>query len=257
MNKKMPVLFVGHGSPMNAIEDNEYAKAWAAAGKQIGKPDVILSLSAHWYTRGIKTSDLETPKQVYDMYGFPDELYHVSYPVKGSPETARRIADLAGPSLKVDNSWGIDHGTWSVLCHMFPEADIPVIQMSIDANSGAEAHYELGRKLAPLREEGVLIFGSGNVVHNLSRVNWNQNGGGEPWALEFDRYIRDSILKGDHQSVIHFEQAGAPAKAAVPTPDHFLPLLYTLGASRTEDKITVFSESCTMGSLSMTSYLFE
>jgi 4,5-DOPA dioxygenase extradiol len=254
MNHKMPVLFVGHGSPMNAIEDNRFAAYWRELGNQISRPQVILSVSAHWCTGGSLVADSAEPKMVYDMYGFPDELYHVKYPVKGSPETARRILALTGPSVKVDNSWGIDHGTWSVLCRMFPKADIPVLQLSVDAHSEAAYHYELGKKLAPLRESGVLILGSGNIVHNLGRVEWGMDGG-QPWAEEFDRLIKDKILKGQHKDIIHYERMGASAKLSVPTPDHFNPLLYILGASSAEDKVTVFNESCTMGSMSMTSYL--
>jgi len=255
MNHKMPVLFVGHGSPMNAIEDNRYAKTWKEIGKDIIRPEVILSVSAHWYTNGTLVSDTVDPKTVYDMYGFPDELYRVKYPVKGSPETARRILELAGSSVKVDNTWGIDHGTWSVLCRMFPEADIPVLQLSVDSHAHAETHYELGKRLTPLRDSGVLILGSGNVVHNLGMINWSMDGG-ESWAEEFDKHIKDNILKGKHQDIMNYDRAGASARLAVPTPDHFYPLLYVLGASKPDDKVTIFNESCVMGSLSMTSYLF-
>lgn len=256
MKKRMPVLFAGHGTPMNAIEQNEYTETWTRIGKQLEKPRVILSVSAHWYTEGTRISDTEEPQQIYDMYGFPNELYQLSYPVKGSPADARRAAELIGPSVITDNSWGIDHGTWSVLCHMFPEADIPVLQLSVNGHAKPQELYEIGKRLSPLREEGVLIFGSGNVVHHLGRVNWSM-GGGEPWALEFDHYVRNNILLGNHADVIRYENAGPSAKLAVPTPDHFYPLLYVLGASDAKDNITVFNDSCTLGSLSMTGYLFE
>ncbi|MBP6492137.1 MAG: 4,5-DOPA dioxygenase extradiol [Clostridia bacterium] len=254
--KKMPILFVGHGSPMNAIEDNEYSKQWSELGNQITKPEAILAVSAHWYTHGIFTSDVSDPKLVYDMYGFPEELYQVKYDVKGSPEVADLTKDLIGDSVKVDNSWGIDHGAWSVLKHIYPNADIPVVQLSIDGNSSAASHYRLGQKIASLRESGVMILGSGNVVHNLGRVNWGMKGGYD-WAMEFDNYIKSSILAGNHEDVIHYENAGASARPAFPTPEHFYPLLYVLGASDPEDKITVFNDSCTLGSMSMTGYLFE
>lgn len=256
MMNKMPVIFVGHGSPMNAIDDNEYSRAWAMLGSRIGRPEAILSLSAHWYTNGTRITDDPEPKQIYDMYGFPEELYQVEYPAKGSPEIAHHAMNLIGHSVSIDNTWGIDHGTWSVLCRMFPDADIPVIQMSIDSYSDAETHYEIGKKLAALRERGILILGSGNIVHNLMRIEWDMNGG-QPWATEFDRYIRENILSRNHQEIICYEHAGPSAKLAVPTPDHFYPLLYVLSATGPNDKVTVFNDSCTLGSLSMTSYLFE
>jgi 4,5-DOPA dioxygenase extradiol len=256
MSKRMPALFIGHGSPMNAIENNEYTKAWEEIGKQIAKPEAILSISAHWYTKGTKISDAPKPKVIYDMYGFPDALYHVNYQPDGSPKLAHDTISLISREVKPDNSWGIDHGTWSVLCRMFPKADIPVYQMSVDADADFETHFKIGRELASLRDSGVMILGSGNVVHNLSRVNWDMQGG-YPWALEFDEYVKKEIVTGQYDDVLDYSKAGPSAALAFNTPDHFDPLLYILGASNQSDKLTVFNDSCTLGALSMTCYLFE
>jgi 4,5-DOPA dioxygenase extradiol len=256
MSEKMPALFVGHGSPMNAIEDNNYSVIWSEIGEKITKPEAILSVSAHWNTDGIRISDEAKPKMVYDMYGFPDELYRVKYPAEGSPELARLAKSLLGDSVKIDNTWGIDHGTWSVLRRMYPKCDVPVFQLSVDYRAGAAAHYEIGKKIAALRQKGVMIFGSGNVVHNLERIKWDMKGG-QPWAEEFDLYIKEKILEGNHQDIIHYEKAGSAARLSFTTPEHFHPLLCVLGAVDESDSITIFNNSCTMGSLSMTSYLFE
>lgn len=256
MSERMPALFVGHGSPMNAIEDNEYSNSWEEIGKHIAKPEAILSVSAHWFTKGTKITDAPKPKVVYDMYGFPDALYRINYQPNGSPELAHKTMSLISSEVKIDNSWGIDHGTWSVLCRMYPKADIPVFQLSVDENASAETHFNIGRELASLRDEGVMIFGSGNVVHNLSQVNWDMEGG-YSWALEFDEYIKDKIISGQYDSVLDYSKAGSSAELAFHTPDHFNPLLYVLGASNKSDKLTVLNDSCTLGALSMTSYLFE
>ena len=253
----MPVLFIGHGSPMNAIESNTFTQAWADAASKVHKPEAILCISAHWYTDGSRVNDEAKPRLVYDMYGFPDPLYKVSYPAPGAPGPARRTKELVGLGTVIDNGWGIDHGTWSVLCHMFPEADIPVYQLSVDASKGAQAQYEIGRKLSALRESGVLILGSGNVVHNLARVNWDMMEGGYAWAEEFDGYIKQRILAGRFEDVINYQSAGESARTAFYTPDHFYPLLYVLGAARDGDEVSVFNDSCVMGSLSMTCYLFK
>jgi 4,5-DOPA dioxygenase extradiol len=242
---------------MNAIEENEYSTNWSRIAREIRRPDAILSISAHWYTAGTKIMNTETPKMVYDIYGFPDNLYQVKYPAKGCPEAAKLAAGLIKTHVMIDNSWGIDHGTWSVLRHMYPNADIPVFQISIDSLAGASAHYRIGQELAALRENGVMILGSGNVVHNLSRINWEMEGGNS-WAIQFDKYIKEKIVNRKHEYVVHYNHGNdISAKLAVPTPDHFYPLLYVLGATDEEDKLTVFNDSCTMGALSMTSYLFE
>lgn len=256
MLNKMPVIFVGHGSPMNAIEDNIYSRTWKEIAEKIPKPKIILSVSAHWFTRGIRVSDAEKPEIIYDMYGFPEELYRVSYAAPGAPETARETVKLMSSKVEIDNSWGIDHGIWSVLCRMYPEADIPVFQLSVDQTASAEEHFKIGKEIGALREKGVLILGSGNVVHNLSKVNFGMQGG-YPWAETFDGYIKDKIIKGQYKSVIDYRAASEWSEQAFHTPEHFYPLLFVLGASRQEDKLTVFNNSCTLGALSMTGYLFE
>lgn len=256
MSERMPAIFVGHGSPMNAIEDNRFTAAWTEFALRIPKPSAILSVSAHWFTQGTKITDSPRPKVVYDMYGFPEELYHVVYRPAGMPELAREAKILIGREVKIDNSWGIDHGTWSVLCRMYPKADIPVFQLSVDASAEARTHFEIGAAIGALRDRGVMILGSGNVVHNLSEINWKMEGG-YPWALEFDRYIKDKVKNGQYGDVIDYKNAGESAKLAFYLPDHFDPLLYVLGAARKDDRLTVFNDKCTLGSLSMTCYLFE
>lgn len=255
MTNRMSVVFVGHGSPMNAIENNAYSRAWSALGKSLQKPKAILSISAHWFTRGTKVNDSQDPTLIYDMYGFPEELYQVRYPAPGAPETAHRVKELLGDSISVDNNWGIDHGSWSVLRRMFPAADVPLFQLSVNALLSPAEHYALGKKLKPLRDEGVLIFGSGNIVHNLSRVDWRMTAG-QSWAQEFDQYILRAVQEHKPQDAIDYQFAGNSAQLAVPTMDHFAPLLYILGASDEADTVSVFNADCIFGSLSMTSYLF-
>lgn len=257
MSDRMPALFVGHGSPMNAIEENEYSRNWSRIAKEIKKPDAILSVSAHWYTAGTKVMDTPAPRMVFDIYGFPDKLYQVKYPAKGCPDAARQVPGLTKNPVRIDNSWGIDHGTWSVLRHMYPDADIPVFQLSIDSLAGASDHYRIGQELAALRDSGIMILGSGNVVHNLARINWEMETGNS-WAIQFDKHIKEKIISRKHEYVIHYDHGNdISAMLSIPTPDHFYPLLYVLGASDEKDNLTVFNESCTMGSLSMTSYLFD
>lgn len=254
--KNMPVMFVGHGSPMNAIEENRFSDQWKMLGARLPSPQAILCVSAHWFTHGSKVADSPTPKMIYDMYGFPDELYRVSYQAPGSPHFAGVVKELLGDEVQIDNSWGIDHGTWSVLCRVYPAANIPVFQLSVDKDTTTSDCFRIGSRLRALREQGVLIIGSGNVVHNLARIDWDTEGG-YAWAEEFDGYIKDAILNRGYEKVNHFEQAGAAAALACPTVDHFAPLLYVLGAVDKNDRITVFNNACVLGSLSMTSYLFE
>lgn len=254
--ERMPALFIGHGSPMNAIEDNEYTRNWEKLVCEIPKPKAILSISAHWYTKDTRIMDEEAPRMIYDMYGFPDELYKITYKTKGAPSLAALTRELIKKNVKIDNSWGYDHGTWSILNKMYPQADIPVYQLSVDSSASAKMHFQIGQDLSTLREKGVLILGSGNVVHNLSRINWTMEGG-YPWAIEFDNYIKDKIIKREYQDVIHFDKAGKSAESAFMIPDHFYPLLYVLGASKENDQLSIFNDSCVLGSLSMTSYLFK
>ncbi|MCH3908441.1 MAG: 4,5-DOPA dioxygenase extradiol [Sphaerochaeta sp.] len=251
-NQTMPVLFVGHGSPMNAMEDNQFSAGWTEISKKIPTPKAILCISAHWFTHGLRVNNSPKPKQIYDMYGFPEELYQITWPAPGDPELAGRVAKMTG--AKVDDSWGCDHGAWSVLRRMYPKADIPFFQLSVNRDAPPEKHFALGRTLASLRDEGVLIVGSGDVVHNLSLVDWD-NPGGFPWAEEFDGYVHDAILRGDYQAVVDYRKAGECAEYAFFTPDHFLPILPVLGAAQPGEKVTVFNRQCVMGALSMTSYL--
>jgi 4,5-DOPA dioxygenase extradiol len=256
MVNRMPVVFAGHGSPMNAIEENRFSKGWKGVAKRIPRPRAILSVSAHWQTEGTKISDSKAPKTVYDMYGFPPELYKVNYPVDGCPLLAHEVCDLLGDRVSIDNGWGIDHASWSVLRWMFPMADVPVVQLSIDENAQPREHYELGRMLRPLRDEGILIFASGNIVHNLSMINWNmQDGYG--WANEFNDYVKKKVLAHDTEGLIDYDAAGPCRDNAFLTAEHYCPLLYALGASDDKDQIAVFDDACTLGSISMTGFLFH
>jgi len=228
-----PALFVGHGNPMHAISENAYTRAWRALGASLARPKAILAISAHWYVRGTRVTAMAKPKTIHDFGGFPDELYQVEYPAPGSPELARRVRDLLAPlDVGLDESWGLDHGTWSVLVHMFPAADIPVVQLSIDRTKPASFHHELGARLAPLRGEGVLVLGSGNVVHNLETVAWGDPSAGPyDWAARFDAKVRELLDAKDHASLVDYAKLGPDALLSVPTPDHSLPLLYVAGAS--------------------------
>ena len=251
----MPVLFIGHGSPMNAIEDNEYTKSWTEIARLLPIPKAVLVISAHWYTDGSKVMDSEHPKMIYDMYGFPDELYQVKYPAPGAPEPAHRTKAMITHPVSIDNTWGFDHGNWSVLKHLFPKADLPVYQLSIDYNAALQVHYDIGKELMALRDEGVLIIGSGNVVHNLSRLAYTQAHGFD-WADKFDAHVKQLILNKDYEAVVNIRNTDDNFRLAVPTPEHFIPLLYVLGAVNLEDTIKFYNDSSVYGSLSMTSYLF-
>lgn len=257
MSTRMPVVFSGHGSPMLALEHNEVTRGLRELGDKLlrehGKPRAILAVSAHWYTRGTFVQRTEVPKQIYDMYGFPRELYAFKYPVKGEIALADRVIDLLGSRVSVNNDWGIDHGTWTVLCHMFPEADIPVVQLSVDATLSREQLYEIGQALSPLREEGCLIFASGNVVHNLRRVEWD-NPNGSPACVAFNDAITEYVLARNDKAVMAYE-AVPHAAYAVPTPEHYLPLIYCLGAAEGETP-AVFNRHCELGAIAMTGFIF-
>lgn len=255
--EKMPVIFVGHGDPMIALKINEMTETLKKIGKNIiekhGEPKAILCISAHWYTKDTFIQSTEIPNQVYDMFGFPNELYEVKYPVKGSKELTKDVEKILGNEVKINDDWGIDHGTWTVFVHMFPKAKIPVVQLSVNANLSANKAYKLGEKLAKLREKGYLIVGSGNIVHNLRKIEWD-NPKGTQEADKFDRYILENISKREDEKVIKYEEHEY-SNYAVPTPDHFMPILYILGASQGE-KPYIFNEMRELGSLSMTSYAF-
>ena len=255
----MPAVFIGHGSPMNALEDNIYTQAWQELGKKLPKPKAILCISAHWYTDKTTVSNIEKPKQIYDFYGFPNALYEINYPVKGAPELAKTIKDLLSPIIEIDydNSWGIDHGTWVPIMQMFPDANIPVVQLSIDYNKPAEFHYLLGQTLKPLREQGILIIGSGNIVHNLGLINFEDENNPYPWAAKFDQLIWQAIKEHDYTSLIDFKKLGKESDLAIPTPDHYLPLLYILGLHEDNEKITSFIDGLVYKSISMRSLILK
>lgn len=252
---KMPVVFVGHGSPMNAIGQNRARTGWKEEAERLPKPSVILVVSAHWMTKGLFVRKTEENRQIYDMYGFPEALYQVHYEPKGSPQCADRVLELLKDQAHVNNDWGLDHGAWSVLCNMYPKADVPVVMLSTDITADARTLYETGVKLRPLREEGVLILTSGNIVHNLHRVDWELEGGYD-WADTFDAQIRDAILQKHFEIPINFRKL-KDYRMAIPTVEHYAPLLVALGAADEKDSIRVWNEYRELGSMSMTSYTFE
>ena len=254
---KMPVVFMGHGSPMNAIEENVFVKGFRDAAKDLPIPNAILCISAHWYTEGTFLTSGETQKTIHDFYGFPKELFAVDYPVKGDPKLALETAELLLPTEGIlSESWGLDHGAWSVLRHMYPDADIPVIQMSIDMTKPPQYHFDLANRLQKLREKGVLILGSGNIVHNLRMVDWkniNVVGAGWDWAIEARDKTNQWLLDSDFERLIQYQKQGTEIQYAIPTPDHFLPLMYTLGLKTKTDDLQLFNDELIGGSLSMTS----
>lgn len=259
-SKKMPVLFLGHGSPMSAIEENEFVKGFRKVGSQIEKPKTILCISAHWETRGTYVTAMEKPRTIHDFGGFPVELFEVQYPAPGSPELAAEIRQIITKTEVVpDNKWGLDHGAWSVIKHLYPNADIPVVQMSLDYSKAAKYHFELAQELSALRQKGILILGSGNIVHNLALVAWDKLSG-KPfafeWAAEANEKIKEYILNGDFRSLTNFKSQGKAFDLAIPTPEHFLPLLYVLALKDKNDETTIFNDQPVGGSLSMTSVKF-
>jgi 4,5-DOPA dioxygenase extradiol len=250
---RLAAFFFGHGNPMNAILKNEYTKAWRKIGENIERPKAILCISAHWYIPETSILTSSSPRTIHDFGGFPRELYSVQYPAPGSPELARRVMEILAPmNVLPSENWGLDHGTWSVLCHVFPNADIPVVQLSIDETQPAAFHFELGKRLAPLREEGVLIMGSGNIVHNLHTYAWGQHNP-EPydWAVRFELQARKFLHSGEFQSLIDYEGLGRDALLSIPTPDHYLPLLYVIGTNLHNDSVSFPVEGVDGGSVSM------
>jgi 4,5-DOPA dioxygenase extradiol len=252
VSERAPALFVGHGSPLNALAVNDWTRAWAQLGERPARPRAILSVSAHWYVPAVAVTAMSAPRTIHDFGGFPRELYAVSYPARGDALLAARVQELLGPlPVSADEAWGLDHGTWSVLCHMFPRADVPVVQLSIDARQTPRFHYDLGTRLRPLREEGILVFGSGNVVHNLGTYSWGQPREPYDWAVRFEEHVRGSLAARRDGALIDYGALGADARLAVPTPEHYLPLLYVLGASHAAEQVSFPVGGITGGSISM------
>ena len=249
----MPTIFFGHGNPMNALSKNSYTEGWASIGKSIPRPKAVLSVSAHWYIPYCAVTSNLKPRTIHDFGGFPKELYQIEYPAPGSLDLASRVQSLLIPvAVSLDESWGLDHGTWSVLKHVFPKADIPIVQLSIDETQPPSFHYELGERLSSLREEGILIIGSGNIVHNLSTYAWGEDDV-KPfdWAVRFEKHARELMLKGDDESLVNYENLGRDAMLSAPTPEHYLPLLYVLGLRRKKEKLSFPVQGIDGGSISM------
>ena len=254
-SERMPILFIGHGNPMNAITDNAWHRSWQQLGKALPKPQAILSVSAHWLTRGTKVTGMVKPKTIHDFGGFPRELFEAQYPAPGAPALAKTTSELvSSTTILPDESWGLDHGTWSVLLPMYPAADIPVYQLSLDYAQPTTYHYEIGKQLSKLREKGVLIIGSGNLVHNLGQVDWSGGNKVYDWAVEFDSKMSEWISKGDHASILNYQKLlGNTATMAHPTYDHLLPLFYVLGLQQKGEELHYFNDQFDMGSISMRS----
>ncbi len=256
--KKMPALFLGHGSPMNAIEENEFVQSFKKLGKDLPTPNAILCISAHWETNGTFVTGMKNPKTIHDFGGFPKALFEVEYPAPGSPELAAETQKLiTSTHIGIDHTWGLDHGAWSVIKHLYPKANIPVVQLSIDYTKDGQYHYDLAKQISKLREKGILIIGSGNLVHNLRMIAWdklnNNESYGYDWAIEASETMKKHILSGDFKSLIDFRKQGSAFQLAIPTPEHYLPLLYTLGIKNTTDQIELFNDKAIGGSLTMTS----
>jgi 4,5-DOPA dioxygenase extradiol len=250
----MPVLFVGHGSPMNAIEQNEFSRKWEKIGNTLPRPAAILCISAHWETRGTYVTAMDKPRTIHDFGGFPQELFDVEYPAPGSPELANDlVTGLPGSMIGPDQTWGLDHGAWSVIRKMYPNADIPVIQLSLDYERNPQAHYDLAKQLSGFRKKGILILGSGNIVHNLRMLDWQHPDAGTSWALEANNLIMKLILENDHERLINYKNLGPAVQLAIPTHEHYLPLLYALALKEKDEEISFFNDKPVMGSLTMTS----
>ena len=253
----MPVLFIGHGSPMNGIEDNPFSRKWTALAKEIPTPATVLVISAHWLSKGTRITAMDFPKTIHDFGGFPQELFDVQYKAPGSPQLAKETASLfASTHVELDHDWGLDHGAWTIVRHMYPEANIPVLQLSIDYTKGPQYHYDLAKELQSLRRKGVLIMGSGNMIHNLRMVAWNKLGEeeyGYDWAHSMNSRFKELIGNGHHDKLIQYEKLGKEALLSIPTPEHYWPLLYTLGLQEGKDDIAFFNDKTVGGSLSMTS----
>jgi 4,5-DOPA dioxygenase extradiol len=253
----MPALFIGHGSPMNGIEDNEFSRRWAAMANQIPTPAAVIVISAHWLTKGTRITAMEFPKTIHDFGGFPDELYTVQYPAPGNPQLANETALLVqNEKVILDHDWGLDHGAWTVVKHMYPHANIPILQLSIDYNKDPKSHFDIAKQLMALRKKGVLIIGSGNMVHNLRLVAWdklNENEYGYDWAIDMNEKFKSLIKNEEINSLIEYEKLGKEAQLSIPTPEHYIPLLYTLGVKNKKEEVSFFNDKVIGGSLTMTS----
>ncbi len=250
---RMPSVFIGHGSPTNALADNAWTSAWRALGTSLPRPRAILSVSAHWFTRGTFVTANSMPPTIHDFGGFAKPLYAVRYDAPGDVALATRVVELLAPdTARPSIDWGLDHGTWSVLVHMYPNADIPVVQLSIDGTQPAAVHYALGQRIAALRDEGVMVLGSGGIVHNLARVDWSNASPPPPWALDFDERVRTRLLEGDDAALVDWPSLGEGARLSVPTPEHYLPLMYVLGARRPGDVVQIPVSGFELGTISMT-----
>lgn len=253
---RMPVVFFGHGSPMNTLEDNRFTRAWREIGRRLPKPDAILAISAHWYVPSLAVTAMDYPATLHDFGGFPPALFEFQYPAPGSPALASRVQETLSPlNVAGDQSWGLDHGVWSVLAHVFPEAEIPVVQLSIDRNRPNDFHYRIGQQLTILRNEGVLILASGNIVHNLAELRWDEPEAPCDWAMRFEDTVKDKIRLCDHTALIDYPRLDPQAHRSVPTAEHYLPLLPILGAMRGDDDVSFPVEGLHMGSLSMLTVL--
>lgn len=256
--KLQPVFFIGHGSPMNGIEQNIFSKKWQEIGKTIDLPCAVLVVSAHWLTTGTLVTAMSEPKTIHDFGGFPKELFNVQYPAPGSPFLAEETAKLiTSTNVGLDHDWGLDHGTWTVVRHMFPDANVPVLQLSIDYNKPAAYHYNLAKELYDLRKRGVLVIGSGNMIHNLRMIDWNnmaEPGFGFDWAKSLNETFKKRILSKDHKDLIEYDLLGEAARLAIPTPDHYYPMLYALALMNNKDDVSIFNDEYVGGSLSMTSF---
>ena len=255
MTTSMPAIFFGHGNPMNALQRNDWTEGWAIIGRTIQRPRAVLCISAHWYLPATLVTAMPAPRTIHDFGGFPSELYQVQYPARGDADLARRVQELLAPlPVGLDNSWGLDHGTWSVLAHVFPDADVPVVQLSIDETQAAAFHFDLGKRLTPLRDEGILIVGSGNLVHNLHTYAWGRFMP-EPydWAVRFETTARELMLSGESEPLVQYDTLGRDAVLSIPTPDHYLPLLYVVGTKRDNDAVSFPVEGVDGGSVSMLS----
>ena len=252
---RQPAVFAGHGSPMYALEPNRFTHAWATLGRSLKRPDAVLVISAHWVTRGVWVTAMPKPKTIHDFGGFPQALFDIQYPAPGSPALADRVKELLNvPVVLEENEWGIDHGAWSVLRYMYPNADVPIVQLSLDGSMSARGHYDLAKQLRPLREENILILSSGNVVHNLRTIDWHDNAEAHPWAKDFNQFFISEMRADHHESLIEWERYGDAAHLAIPTAEHYWPALYTLALQEDGEHVQIFADGIEMSSISMLSF---